>query len=353
MKNIGFFRRMKEMEYWPTYLFYIPNVPYALFLAVKARSCSFYTAVNPGIKSSGNGTESKFETLKLIPNQFKPKSIFVSDERDFNKVMTVLKKTEIDFPMIAKPDIGFRGLMVTKLKNENDLIKYLSTIQIPFIIQEFVDFPNECGVFYHRLPNSKNGSITSLTLKSFLKITGNGHTKFLNLIEQNERGRHYLDFLKRINHEKLDTIPAENEIIQISDIGNHCKGTKFMDGNEFIDEKLIQTFDQINRQINGWNYGRLDIKYNTLEELKEGKNFRILEINGIISEPTHIFDPEKSNYWGALKEIRKHWEIMYQIAKQNNQNGIHYKSISTFLKELWDLKKYVKNLNRQQQKFNN
>ena len=45
--------RLFHWEYWPLLMFYIPNIPFALFYAMKAKSLVFYTGTNPGIKNAG------------------------------------------------------------------------------------------------------------------------------------------------------------------------------------------------------------------------------------------------------------------------------------------------------------
>lgn len=81
---------------------------------------------------------------------------------------------KIEYPLIAKPDIGFRGLLVKKIENESELKSYIQKYDINIIIQEYINCKNECGIFYHRHPNEEKGVITSITLKKFLNITGDG-----------------------------------------------------------------------------------------------------------------------------------------------------------------------------------
>ena len=65
-----------------------------------------------------------------------------------------------------------------------------------------------------------------------------------------------------------------------------------------------------------------DVKVPTEEisELKEGKNFSIIELNGAGSEPTHIYDP-KHSIWFAWQEITRHLNYLYQISKKNRLSG--------------------------------
>jgi len=346
MFTLKFLRKFTEWEYWPSYMFYIPNLPYAIYLAIKAKNFTLYSVVNPAIKSSGNGTESKFETLKLVPNNFKPNTIFVKINSDFDTVIRELHKQGIDYPIIAKPDIGFRGMLVEKIYSDTALKKYLNSYPLNIILQEFIDLPNECGIFYHRLPNEKEGKITSLTIKSFLSVTGDGISSLNKLVAYDKRAQHYTEMLEKDHKTKWESILKKGESFLLSNIGNHCKGTQFINGNHLIDKKLTETLDAFNQKIDGWYYGRLDVKYNTLEELREGKNFIVLEINGIISEPTHIYDPYNTTYFHALRDIRKHWRIIYEIAIINLERGVHSKRFKTFWSEVKCLGSYVKKVKK-------
>ncbi len=71
------YKKYTNWEYWPSYIFYIPVIPYACYLALKAKSFGFFSAVNPAIKGSGNGFESKYATVQLLPEKYKPKTIYV------------------------------------------------------------------------------------------------------------------------------------------------------------------------------------------------------------------------------------------------------------------------------------
>jgi len=326
-------------------MFYVPNLPYAFYLAARAKHSAFFSAANPCIKSSGNGTESKYKTIELIPERFRPKTIFVASNSNIDQVFAKLKLKEINFPLIAKPDVGFRGLLVKKIHSAEELKLYLCQYPIDIIIQEFLDHKNECGIFYHKKPNQEKGSITSITLKRFLIVVGDGTSTFKELILTNERAKRYIDILADIHQDKLQQVPTKGTKIKLTAIGNHSKGTQFICGGHLITEKLEQTFDQLSGAIDGWFYGRIDIKYNSFEELENGTGFKILEINGILSEPTHMYDSETYTYLQALKAIRTHWESLFQVATINNkQYNIPYKSAKKFIQEMVELRAYTKKI---------
>ena len=334
-----------KWEYWSPSMFYIPNLPYACYLTAKARHFTFFSATNPGIKNSGNGTESKFKTIQLIPEKYRPKTILVTANTEFNLVISDIEQNKICFPLIAKPDIGFRGLLVQKINTENELKIYLKKYPITIIIQELLDYKNECGIFYHRNPSKKKGQVSSITLKHFLTVIGDGHSSLKKLILADNRAKLYLNLFKEIHKEQLYEIPNKEEKIILTSIGNHSKGTQFINGNHLISKKVEQTFDNLSTSITGWYYGRIDIKYNTFEELENGNNFKIIEINGIISEPTHIYDSESYTYFKALKSIRAHWKSLFEIATTNHkEHRVPYKSTIKIIAEILKLKAYTRKI---------
>lgn len=321
-------------------MFYIPNIPYAFFHGILARNLVFYTAVNPGILNSGIGSESKFDTLNLLPSKYLPKTVFHKKGDTIEETLKSIQEENINYPLIAKPDVGFRGLLVKKIKSEAELTRYLRKYPIDIIIQEFLTHENECGIFYYRYPNQTNGHVTSITLKQFLQIKGDGFSNLNELILKDDRAKLYIELLKENKDLDLQSIPKANEIVKLSAIGNHSKGTQFINGNHLINEKITNALNELSLQVEGWYYGRLDVKYNTLKDLENG-NFKVLELNGILAEPTHIYDASNSTYFKALKTIRTHWKELYRIARYNNSNSnVAYRKTIPFLKEMFALKAY-------------
>ena len=212
-------------------MFYIPNIPYAFVHGLAARNLVFYTAVNPGIKNSGIGSESKYATLQLLPKEYIPKSVFHGEHDAIEKTLKSISKEKIDYPIIVKPDVGFRGLLVKKLENQSDLVDYLEKYKIDFIIQEFLEHEFECGIFYYRQPNEDSGKVTSITLKEFLKVTGDGISTIKELVLNDKRAFLYYDYIKNDPLIPWEEIPEKGKSLKLSSIGNHSKGTRFINGN--------------------------------------------------------------------------------------------------------------------------
>lgn len=348
MKTKIFFTKLTQWEHWPSYMFYVPNLPYAFYKAFQLKSFTFFLHVNPAIKNSGDGTDSKYKTLLLAPRKNRPKSVLIPVATNLDEVIKQIANAQINFPLIAKPDRGFRGLLVEKINTQNQLKEYINkNTSLDIILQEFITLKKECGIFYYRLPNQEKGKITSITLKKFLTVIGDGVSSLSELILADTRAFFYMDLLKKIHGEKMFSIPIKGKKIILTVIGNHSKGTEFINGNHLITSNLEDSFDALSKQMNGFYFGRLDIKYDTLEKLIQG-DFKILEINGILAEPTHIYDASfpKASYFKAVKAIQNNWRVIAKIAVQNKQN-LELKPIKpiNYIKQMFALRRYAKKLN--------
>lgn len=332
--------KLWNWEYWPTLAFYWPMFVYGPLLALRSRHACFFTAANPGILAGGLGLESKYATIQNLPASLCPKSILAPRGQDLALILEEIRQVGIEFPLIAKPDVGYRGFLVKKLETPDQLRAYLSQYPIDFIIQEYLNYPEELGVLYYRLPNAEKGKITSLTLKDFLHVTGDGKSTVLELIEKTPRALLQLDRLQETHWQLFKNVPLQGERVGLGVIGNHSKGTQFINGNQHIDDSLHHTFDTVAKQIPGFSYGRFDIKCTSLEDLKQGKNFKIIELNGVCSEPTHIYDQSLGNYFRAVGTIMQHWTIVRKVAAANHRKGAAYMPEPQMIKMLTGLRDY-------------
>ncbi|HEU5166102.1 MAG TPA: hypothetical protein VFU29_11210, partial [Chitinophagaceae bacterium] len=313
-----FFIKLFNWEYWPFNVVYGPLFLYWFFLCLKARSFFFFNTSNPTIKNGGFLMESKKEIYDLIPADLYPTTLFFKANTPIENVLKEIELSEVKFPVIGKPDIGMKGMMVKKLENINDLQEYGLNSRVDFLIQEFVPYQNEVGIFYYRYPNEEKGHLSGIVKKEFLAVVGDGVSTVGQLLLKNKRAVLQLPILRRSEKDKMNIILKYGEELILVPYGNHVRGAKFLDDSRLIDEDLTNTIDSICKKVNGFYFGRLDIRFKSWEELKQGKNFSIIELNGSGSEPTHIYDPRHSVFW-AWKEITKHWRILYRISKMNHQ----------------------------------
>jgi sporulation protein YlmC with PRC-barrel domain len=262
--------------------------------------------------------ESKKEIYDLIPFEYYPATLFFKASSSVPDILALIKQRNLKYPLIGKPDIGMKGMMVKKLENEKELLSYVTNSKVDFLIQEYIPFKNEIGIFYYRYPNEEKGYISGIVKKELLAVTGNGVSTVEQLLLKNKRAVLQLPVLRKTEKDKMNIVLKKDEEFIVVPYGNHVRGAKFLDDSQLIDEELTKTIDSICKKVDGFYFGRLDICYNDWEELKQGKNFSIIELNGSGSEPTHIYDPRHSVFW-AWKEIAKHWKILYRVSKLNHQ----------------------------------
>jgi hypothetical protein len=296
------------------------------YYAAKARSFFFFNAANPRIKNAGFLMESKKEIYDIIPDRYIPKTLFFKWGTGAIEILQAVADSGISFPCIAKPDIGGKGRGVEKIFELKDIARYAENIKLDFLVQEFIPYPEEVGVFYCRMPDSADGFISGVVAKEFLIIKGDGVSTLTQLIEKDPRYHFQLAALQKIYGEGLLEILAKDEFKNLVPYGNHARGAKFIDVSHWADETLTKTMDHVCKQIPDFYFGRLDIMYTNLNDLKAGINFSIVELNGAGSEPTHIYDPGHSLFF-AWKEISRHFKLLCAISMANHKKGYPYLTV--------------------------
>ncbi|MFT5834224.1 MAG: hypothetical protein ACI97N_001858 [Cognaticolwellia sp.] len=334
-----FFIKLTNKEYWPIYVTYAPIFFYYLYLSFRAKSFFFFSATNPSIEAGGLFGESKKGILEKIDDKYKPASPLIPKGTPIDTILEILKANNIDFPIVLKPDIGSRGTLVEKLDNVEDLNRHISRNDVNYIVQPFIDYEEEFAIMFWRMPNEERPTITSVTLKKFLSFTGDGKSTLRELILAYPRSILQYDSLQKKYSEQMDIVLPKGNIIEAEPIGNHCRGTMFLDGNHLIDEDLENLIFEMTSNIEEVYFGRFDLKCKSVEDLKKGKNILVMELNGANSEPAHIYDP-KSNFFDVYKTLFKQWRMIFDIAMYNHKvRNIPFMSI----KEMWI---YKKNLNK-------
>lgn len=320
LKN--FSTKLFNWEYWPFGIIQLPLVFMWLWYSLKERSFFYFTASNPGIYTGGMMGESKFEVLSMLPEEVKPKTVLIEYSSSLETVNKLMQEHDFTFPVIFKPDLGERGWMVRRINNEHDVQQYLSEIKIDFLIQELVQLPLEFGVFYMRFPNEERGYVNSITAKEFLHVSGDGQKTLRELILGNDRARLQWYSLQKEYGRMLDEIISEGRRVELVSIGNHCLGTKFLNANHLITEKLSASFDRISKQLPGFYFGRYDLRCMSIDDLESGK-VKVVELNGCGAEPSHIYHPDASLFDG-VRDLIAHWQNLYRISRENHERGVEY-----------------------------
>lgn len=324
--------KLTRFEFWPYQVLYLPVFIYYIWLSIKARSITFFTAANPALHLGGLVGEHKFDILQQLPKGYAPTTILIKKGTTEEQVILQLEQTRISFPCVAKPNIGERGFAVEVLNNTVDLKHYINKYQHDFLIQPLVDLPVEAGVLCYRLPDGKT-RISSIVIKSFLAVTGNGIDTLETLMLNNLRARFRLDYLLNKFTSTLQHIPAKGEQIVLEPIGNHCRGTTFLSGQHLINPTTEAAFDTLMQQIEGVYIGRFDVKAQSVQHLLRGE-VTVLELNGVASEPAHIYDPSCS-LREAYNALFFHYQMLFQIGTLNHKRGVKYASVQALFKTLW------------------
>ena len=321
----NFVIKVRSWEYWPFGIIQAPLFLYWLWLSLKTRSFSYFSASNPGILMGGMFGESKFDVMEKLPPSVKPKTVLIRLPVTVENLLDQLKEEGLAFPIIFKPDLGERGWMVKKISNIHDIFSYLKEIKIDFIAQDLVTLPLEFGVYYRRYPHESTGVVTSIVGKEMLTVTGDGIKSLQELILDKDRARLQWNSLKEVYRLRLSEVIVAGEKIELISIGNHCLGTMFLNRNHLISDKLSISFDEISRQVEGFYFGRFDLRTASVEDLENGK-VQIMELNGCGAEPAHIYDPGFSLV-EAIKVLLRHWRDIYLISVENHRRGVAYISL--------------------------
>lgn len=317
--------------------------PVWIFLSLRARSFFFFSAANPSIANGGFLGESKKDIHNIMPPELYPRTRHFAKGTAALTVLAILKENGFNFPLIGKPDMGGRGRGVKILKNEQDVLLYAGAAQLDFHVQEFIDFPYEAGIFWYKYPDEKRGRISGIVRKEFLTVYGDGSSTMRELLQRETKSLLQLGSLERMYGDELNTVLKKGEKKLLVPYGNHARGAKFLDDSHLADEQLTETLNTICERIQNFYFGRLDIRYKDWEELKRGRDFSVIEVNGAGAEPTHIYDP-RHNLFFAWKEIIRHWIILWKVSRQNHRRGHRYLTVREGLRMFREDKKNSKKL---------
>ena len=257
---------------------------------------------------------------QLPPGSF-PHSIYINSDISFDKVEADVAASGIKYPFIAKPDVGMMGFMVRKVSTPDQLKRYHETVGIPYIVQTLVDYPIEVAAFYFRLPGQKKGTTSGLLVKRPAYVIGNGRDTLLELINLNQQVRFKQEDIISRNKENLNDIIPDGETFNLSIASNRSQAGIVIGADHEINEGLQKLLDEWSLYSGNFYYGRYDIKCASLESLKKGKDFYILEFNGAGAGIQHITGNNYSLF-KAMGIILLHWKMLFRIAKLNRRNGV-------------------------------
>lgn len=350
MQLKSFWDKVGNWELWPFELRYLPISPVWLWYCLRSRAVWFFSPSNPTLTFSGFEGEGKREMYEQLPKHLIPNTIYVHPSETIEAVKKKVEEHGFKYPFCVKPDVGMKGLLFRKVDKEEQLQMYHQQVPVEYIVQELVDYyPIEASVFYYRLPNKQKGKITGFIQKELMEVKGDGKSTLWELIQEHPKAKYRLDEMKIKHADHLEKVIGKDQVYFLTYAANLNRGARFSNLQHLIDDDLLKIFDELSHQTQFY-YGRYDLKCSSIDDLKKGKNFLILEFNGSGAEPNHVYNAGFS-LREANKEFLMHWKMLFKISKHNSKNGVPYWSFLKGWKYLKAAKKHFKILEEYDQKI--
>lgn len=314
--------RLWRWEFWPTWLFYLPMVPWIALLAVRYGWRSI-TVANPGIPHSGLVGESKSTILASLPQAWTVPSQLLAPQPLPERLAALddlLTRPEWAYPLVLKPDAGERGAGVRLVADRSAAEDYFRDVTVPVLAQTYDAGPGEAGVFYYRFPSWTQGRVYSITDKVFPVLVGDGVHTLEELLWLHPRYRMQARVFLARHREETGRVLAAGETLTLARAGNHCQGTMFRDGRSLITPALTQRIDEIAQATPGFFFGRFDVRYSDRAALAAGTDLRIVELNGASSESTNLYDPDLG-LLQAYGILAGQWRLLFAIGAANRRAG--------------------------------
>ncbi len=323
---------LSYFEFWPPKLFYIPIAVTWIFLSLRHRGLTLPTVANPLFPYGGLVGEEKARILDQVGSEgrkwFARHCAWQRDQAgesvavETARVLQVLTAHDLSLPVVAKPDLGCRGVGVRCIKNETELKAYLECFPPgqTIVFQEYIPHEPEAGVLYVRYPGEDKGFIFSITLKYFPRVIGDGESTLRQLIEHDPRAGKIAHVYLPRHHQHLDRVLEKGEVFRLNFAGSHSRGTIFRNGNSYITPELNELFDRVAKTIPEFYFGRFDVRFPHFAALQSGTDFTIVEINGAGAEATCIWD-SKTSLREAYRKLIHQFRILFKIGSLNRDRG--------------------------------
>jgi membrane protein DedA with SNARE-associated domain len=270
----------------PRGLFYLPLVLSWIGFALRYRSLTLPTVANPRHPTGGawGGSRSGYlldvaaserrwiADVVVVTRSMGPRTLYA----DLEQARQSLHAAGLDFPLIARPDVGRHG--VCRIADAAALREYLQNFPAgeKLMLQAFVPHPNKAAVLYARLPGAQSGRILSLTFR----------------------------------------------------VDGLCR-----DARRHIAPELEARIEAVARSMHEFHYGCFELRFASPDDLMRGENFSIVAINGIGSAINHAWDPALP-LGEVYRRLVDHQRIMFLIGEKNRARGFKPLGCADVLKSL-------------------
>ena len=270
------------------------------------------------------GLSSKFDSQMAFNQDYFMPTELIEDSLNVDEKKARIRKfiDTHNFPVVLKSNLGSVGKGIVKLEMDSDVDKHTPRLLGGYIIQKYTSNPYECGVFFVRVGGQ--AKITGINQKHFPTIVGNGVDSIDVLAKNHYRySAHWNLFLQDFD---TSVVLAQGEEKQLSFIGSHTLGCKFTDDSHLNTPELEAAMFKFFESQPGFNFGRVDVKCADQAAFQRGE-FVVIEVNGVASLPTHMFDP-KFSVWHAYRIFFEHAVYLAQAANDHRHQPMELLSYS-------------------------
>ena len=286
------------LERWPKWLICVPLVLQWLYLSARHGSTTLPSSANPRITAGGLVGEGKLEYFADMGPLARQATaaycaIAPGEGRLPDAVKAVMQRAGLAFPVVAKPNLGMCGFGVRRIDHPDALQVYLAAFPAgqTVMLQTYLAEEGEAGIFYAREPGQTQGRIIGLALRRFPQVIGDGQHTLGALIAADVRARRLLDPAHHELQADTQAVPAAGQVVRLATIGSTRVGGLYTDGGAHATAQLSAAIDAIAQDMPEFYFGRFDIRFASVTELREGRGLRIMEINGAGSEAIEAWDP--------------------------------------------------------------
>jgi len=307
----------------PKWLWTLPLLAYWLWLSLRYRSLTLPSLANPSISSGGLVGESKHACLALIDPAHLHCVAPTALVRPGENANAARQAAALDFPLIAKPDIGWCGYGVRRIADAGELAAYAAAFPRDgaYLLQKLIDAPGEAGLLYHRAPDEATGTLGAIVLRNIPEVVGDGRHSVAQLAARGLRTRRFGALYRAgLGAAAMARVPGPGERVRLATIASIRIGARYEDALRLATPALRAALDDIGRTMPGFHYGRFDVKFDSLADLQAGR-FTILEVNGAGSESIQYWDPHVP-LWRTYRGVFAKQRALFALADRLRAQGL-------------------------------
>lgn len=291
------------LENRPPIIFYLPVIWDYLRLAWRYRSLSLPLLANPRLNDGGVCQNSRLRMLSLIESaqpRSTPQTMTAEPPGARDQVAGQvaalaerMRAEDLNFPVLARPDVGHRHHGVRYLRDEAALLAYFQEYRAAstILIQEIADHPFEATMLYWRRPEEERGHLASLSLRE--------------------------------GPRRADGTPREGIPLVLP-----------ANLTDRITPALENRLNQVAAALPDFHAGLFVVRFHNLDSFLEGGDFQVVNIEAPLPDVAHLWD-SRASLGQMHASLRQHLELVFEIGAANRARGERPLSARRFLREYW------------------